>query len=99
MKLTLQENAMAFDFSNKFGLSRVVGLLAVLALTAVFAVQMVGQSIVTGDVAGTVTDPSNAVVSGANVTLTSIDTNSSESATTNSTGFYRFPLVKPGNYK
>jgi hypothetical protein len=90
---------MAFDFSNKFGRSRVVGLLAVLALTAVFAVQMMGQSIVTGDVAGTVTDPSNAVVSGAKVTMTSVDTNASESTTTNSTGFYRFSLVKPGNYK
>jgi len=90
---------MAFDFRNKFGLSRVVGLLAVLALTAVFAVQMVGQSTLTGDIAGTVTDPSGAVVSGATVTIKSASTGVSQSTTTSASGAFRLPLLKPDTYR
>ncbi len=73
--------------------------LTALLAVALFAVGMMAQSIVTGDLAGTITDPSNAVVSGATVTLTSVDTNAAQTTKTNSTGFYRFPLMKPGNYK
>jgi len=90
---------MAFDFRNKFGLGRVVGLLAVLALTAVFAAQMVGQSSVTGDIAGTVTDPSGAVVSGATVTAKSASTDVSQSTTTSANGAFRLPLLKPDTYR
>src|SRR5215469_9694537 len=57
------------------------------------------QSIVTGDAVGTVTDPSGAVVSGATVTLTNSDTGATQSLTTASNGFYRFPLLKPGMYE
>jgi len=57
------------------------------------------QTIVTGDVTGTVTDPSNAVVSGATVTLASAESGTNATVKTNSTGLYRFPLLKPGNYK
>ena len=57
------------------------------------------QSIVTGDAVGTVTDPSGAVISGATVTLTSADTGATQSVTTASNGFYRFPLLKPGMYE
>src|ERR1700722_8260109 len=46
----------------------------VLLVVALMALQAAGQSIVTGDAVGTVTDPSSAVVSGATVTLTSSDT-------------------------
>jgi Carboxypeptidase regulatory-like domain len=73
--------------------------LLALLLTALFAVQMVGQSIVTGDVAGTVTDPSGAVVSGAEVTLKSVTEGTTVTTTTNSTGGYRFALLKPSDYK
>src|SRR5580692_4746817 len=90
---------MAFNFSNKFGRSRVVGLLAVLALTAMFAVQMVGQSSLTGDIAGTVTDPSGAVVSGATVTAKSASTDVSQSTTTSASGAFRLPLLKPDTYR
>jgi hypothetical protein len=73
--------------------------LLALLLTAFFAVQMVGQTIVTGDIAGTVTDPSGAVVSGATVTLKSVGEGTTQTTTTNSTGAYRFALLKPGEYK
>ena len=90
---------MKFDFANKFGGSRVVGLLVVLALTAVFAVQMVGQSTLTGDIAGTVTDPSGAVVSGATVSVKSASTGVSQSTTSNASGAFRLPLLKPDTYR
>jgi len=74
--------------------------LAMLATFALFVVtSLPAQTVVTGDVTGTVTDPSNAVVSGATVTLTSADSGTSVSTTSNATGLYRFPLLKPGNYK
>src|SRR5260370_27930022 len=69
------------------------------ALLAVVAPHLAAQSILTGDVVGTVTDPSGAVVSGATVTLSSVDTGSMQTAKTGSTGAFRFPLVKPGQYK
>ena len=90
---------MAFEFKNKFGRSRVLGLLAVLALTAVFSVQMVGQSTLTGDIAGTVTDPSGAVVSGATVSAKSATTGVSQSTTTSASGAFRLPLLKPDTYR
>ena len=73
--------------------------LVALFLTALFAVQMVGQSIVTGDLAGTVTDPSGAVVSSAEVTLKSPTEGTTLTTTTNAIGGFRFALLKPGEYK
>jgi hypothetical protein len=56
------------------------------------------QSASTGNVAGAVTDPSGAVVSGATVKLTDKATNTARSATTNSAGRYIFVDVQPGVY-
>jgi Carboxypeptidase regulatory-like domain len=56
------------------------------------------QSTNSGTVAGTVTDQSNAVVSGAMVTLTDTSTRNSRSATTNDAGRYIFVDVAPGTY-
>lgn len=64
-----------------------------LTLPAVF-----GQSITTGEITGTVTDPSGAVIAGATVTLVSPTTGSERTDTTNASGVYRFPLVQPGDY-
>ena len=85
---------MTYDFRNSFG--RWLGLFLLVAL---FTGRALAQSIVTGDAVGTVTDPSGAVVSGATVTLTSADTGATQSVTTGSNGFYRFPLLKPGKYE
>src|SRR5215472_4654856 len=48
---------------------------------------------------GTITDQSGAVVSGATVTITNLQTNLSRSQTTGSTGSYSFELIPPGEYK
>lgn len=56
------------------------------------------QSIVTGAINGTVTDPSGAVIAGATVTLTSTATGESFNTESNATGSYSFGLVKPGHY-
>jgi Carboxypeptidase regulatory-like domain len=57
------------------------------------------QTITTGELAGTITDPSGAVVANGNVQLKSIDEGSVANAKTNSTGYYQFSYLKPGNYR
>ena len=49
-------------------------------------------------IVGTVTDPSGAVVTGANVTLLQVQTGIKRSDLTSSTGDYAFPLLDPGEY-
>jgi len=51
-----------------------------------------------GTVSGVVTDPTGAVVSGANITLTSATTGQTRTATTNEEGIYRFEAVDLGTY-
>jgi hypothetical protein len=58
-----------------------------------------GQTIISGEVTGTVTDASHAVVPNAKVTLLSKDTNFSSTATTSTVGTFRFPLLRPGAYE
>jgi carboxypeptidase family protein len=54
-----------------------------------------GQSLTTGGVTGTVTDPSGAAVANATVTLKNNDTGAAVSGVSNSTGAYRFALLNP----
>jgi hypothetical protein len=56
-----------------------------------------GQSI-TGDILGTVTDPSGGSIQGAKVTLTATDTNITFNGTTDENGNYFFAQLKPGRY-
>ncbi|HTC56932.1 MAG TPA: carboxypeptidase-like regulatory domain-containing protein, partial [Candidatus Sulfotelmatobacter sp.] len=51
------------------------------------------QSAASGTVSGSVADPSNAVVSGATITLTDIATNIPRTATSNASGRYFFADV------
>lgn len=67
-------------------------------ITGVFAVSVFAQSS-RGVVSGTVTDPNGAVVPGANVALTNVDTNVERNAVTNGDGFFRFDAVDLGTYK
>ncbi|MCU1303923.1 MAG: hypothetical protein JWQ87_4207 [Candidatus Sulfotelmatobacter sp.] len=73
-------------------------LLAVLSV-GLIATQVAAQSATTGAISGTVTDPSNAVVGNAAVTLTNTGTGVSANTTANSNGAYNFPLLSPGAYK
>src|SRR6202044_3785786 len=56
------------------------------------------QTNISGDVSGTVTDPSGASIVGATVTLTSKSTGEVSQAKTSSTGSFRISLLKPGEY-
>jgi len=71
-------------------------LLLLVVLMAVASVR--AQTSTTGDIAGVVTDPTAAVVSGAPIALKNVDTGSSISTTTNAQGSYDFSLLQPGNY-
>ena len=73
-------------------------LLACLLAACLMAPAAFGQSLVSGDLIGTVTDPSGAVVSNATVTLKSNGTGETRTTTTNSSGLYRFSLLSPGSY-
>jgi outer membrane receptor protein involved in Fe transport len=72
-------------------------LAVVMALAAPCA-HVDAQSLFSGDVAGTVTDPSGAVVPSAIITLRSTDTGATQTAATNVSGAYRFTLLKPGHF-
>ena len=58
-----------------------------------------GQSLIAGDIAGRVTDPTGAVVPNAIVNLKSLDTGTENTATSSSEGSFRFSLLKPGRYQ
>ena len=69
-------------------------------LTAVLVVSAAGalaQS--TATVAGTVTDPSGAVVAGAQVTLHSLGTGIDRGTVTDDSGVYAVPSLQPGDYQ
>jgi hypothetical protein len=53
----------------------------------------------TATVSGQVVDPSGLKITGAQVKLVDIDRDTSTSATTNNSGLYTFPTVKPGRYR
>jgi hypothetical protein len=57
------------------------------------------QSSTQGSIAGTVSDPLGAVVPGVSVTITNAGTNAQFKATTDSSGYFIFPLLEPGTYK
>lgn len=58
-----------------------------------------GQEASTGTILGTITDSSNAVVPGANVTITNVGTGGTRKLQTNSVGEYTAPELQPGPYK
>src|SRR5215469_9749061 len=53
----------------------------------------------TGSIVGTVSDPSGAVISGAEITITNFATGQLLELTTNSSGFFNSGALVPGNYK
>jgi hypothetical protein len=75
-----------------------LSLVLLLVVCASRALSAWAQSTSTGTVAGSVTDPSGAVVAGASVTLTDTTTNIARPTTTNATGRYIYVDVNPGVY-
>ena len=72
-------------------------LLSLLAILALFSVWAFGQA-ETGAINGIVTDKTGAVVVGANVTATSIDTGLVRTTTTKSAGEYTITNLPPKTY-
>jgi hypothetical protein len=81
---------------------QVVPIRLVLALLAALLLLLPSagwaQSLTSGDITGTVTDPSGAAVPNANVNLKSNETGQTRTTTSNATGAYRFALLSPGSY-
>jgi Carboxypeptidase regulatory-like domain/TonB-dependent Receptor Plug Domain/TonB dependent receptor len=69
--------------------------LFVLSLSALYGF---AQSVTSGDLTGTVTDTSGAVIPQATVTLKSTSEGTTQTTVTNQSGAYHFSLLKPGNY-
>ncbi len=75
--------------------SRIVGISVLLFFFS--AGGLLAQEV--ASVSGTVTDPSDAVVPGAKVSIINTETGVSRTAVTNSRGLYSFPAVNSGVYK
>src|SRR5581483_4960498 len=59
----------------------------------------VARADVTGAISGTVRDPGQAVVAGAQVSIVNVQTNVSQDSTTAADGSYHFLALQPGAYK
>ena len=79
-------------------MKRSLQLLMLSLLIVLGAVNLFAQATASGTVEGTVTDKSQAVVTGADVVITSKATGNTRTATTSDTGHYRFDLLPAGNY-
>ena len=80
---------------RNFGLRK--SHLAVLALLLAFPLAAVAQ-ITTATIVGTITDPSGAILPGAQVTARNADTGLTRTVTTNESGSYRLEFLPVGNY-
>src|SRR5437867_10113756 len=69
-----------------------------LALVFVAVAHVAEAQMVRGFVSGTVTDATNAIMAGVQVTITNKATNISRDTVTNDAGFYRFVAVEPADY-
>jgi len=70
-----------------------------LELGLVFATISLLAQVDTGAISGVVSDASGAVVPGAKVTITGVDTGLQTALVTNAAGFYAAPALRPGLYR
>lgn len=73
-------------------------LLLVAALLTVGTIAASAQSSTQGAIAGTVEDVTSAVVPSAVITIRNNGTNAEQHLTADSSGYFKAPLVEPGNY-
>ena len=69
------------------------------AIICLLSARALGQGETTSAIQGQATDSTGAVVTGATVTATTLDTGSKRSAKTDESGRFNFPQLKPGTYK
>src|ERR1700722_19123290 len=72
--------------------------LLVLLFGGLFCAAAFGQTD-TATISGYVTDQTGAVIRGAAITLTNVETNSDANQSSNGSGLYVFTDVKPGRYR
>ncbi len=82
----------------KLGNIRHVGRVCVLLAATLTAGLAFGQNANTGEIKGTVSDSTGAVVAGVSVTITNAETGVSSVSTTNTAGIYDVPSVPTGAY-
>ena len=85
------------QFLTPKGVSVFVRIGFVTALLSLSALTLQAQTD-TARIQGTVTDPSGAVVSGAEITVTNTDTNTKFTATSDSNGTFAVNALPRGNY-
>lgn len=78
-------------------IKRVPGLV-LLCLALMWPQHITAQTAETGALAGTISDPSGAVLSGASITATNAATGEIRKALSQESGRYTVPLLAPGNY-
>lgn len=72
---------------------------AVLAIAVLLtSIAALPQSVVTGGIAGTVTDPTGGVIVGARIVLKNLSTGEVQTVASSAGGTYNIPLLKPGHY-
>jgi hypothetical protein len=71
---------------------------SVFALSICLGAGALAQSVTAGDISGTLTDSTGAIIPGGKITVTSTATGETKSATANSSGSYRVSLLPPGTY-
>ena len=74
-------------------------VLAAAILTMCMSGPGLAQNSNSGDIRGTVTDASGAVIPGVNVALVNVDTGISKELVTNSVGLYDAVSITPGRYR
>lgn len=85
--------------ARKAGRSGRTALLAAIAVACLSMTVRAGAQATSGSIVGHVTDPSGALIPGADVTATNIDTHIAFHGVTDKTGTYDLLHVTPGNYE
>src|SRR5580700_3472531 len=91
-KFRIQSSQRMLPVSNRWA---ICSLVLALASCALLSAQNV---VLTGALGGRITDQSGAVVPGTSVLVRNLATGVQQSAETNQSGLYRFPVLMPGTY-
>ena len=78
-------------------MTRQRGLLTSVLLTLSLLAFKQAASAQTAQVTGIITDSNSAVIAGAQVTLTNVDTSAARKVVTNADGYYSIPFLPPAN--
>lgn len=85
-------------FFSRLALFLAIAFLAFPATAFWFAAPARAQTTLSGDIAGTITDPTGAVIPNAKISLKNIGTGATQTTTSAGDGSYRFSLLSPGQY-